>query len=197
MTLLAPFFFLFALNLRLLHVEATRDTLTSVDASFCHGGLEVIYPEVDIDKCLIIPKKLKLREKVSTVWKAPQIYFSRAQKNKMYVLVMVDPDAPSRSEQTSAYWRHWLVMDIQGKALKRGERQGTTLTDYHPPTPPQKSGFHRYQFLLFEQLPDKPVSLTKQEKLSRGKWDFQAFIKRFDLSEPVATVQFLTQNYKD
>ncbi|XP_051806487.1 phosphatidylethanolamine-binding protein 4 isoform X2 [Acanthochromis polyacanthus] len=143
---------------------ATQQTLNTQDASFCHGGLEVIYPELDIDKCLIIPKDRNLREKVSTVWKAPQIYFSRAQ---------------------------------QGKALKNGRIQGTTLTDYLPPTPPHNTGLHRYQFMLFEQPADAQVSLTKQEKSSRGKWDFQAFVKRFDLGEPVAAVQFLTQNYKD
>lgn len=38
----------------------------------------MIYPGLDIDECLIIPKKL--REKLSTVWKAPQIYFSGAHK---------------------------------------------------------------------------------------------------------------------
>ncbi|XP_071338679.1 phosphatidylethanolamine-binding protein 4 [Trachinotus anak] len=181
----------------LFHVEATSDTLSSLDSSFCHGGLEVIYPELDVDECLIIPKSRKLREKVSTVWKAPQIYFSGAHKKKMYTLVMVDPDAPSRTNPTSAYWRHWLVVDIQGDALKKGQIQGTSLADYRPPTPPHKSGFHRYQFMLFEQPPDAPVSLTGQEKSSRGKWDLQAFITRFDLGEPVATLQFLTQNYKD
>ncbi|XP_056232521.1 phosphatidylethanolamine-binding protein 4 isoform X1 [Seriola aureovittata] len=191
------FLMLRACILGLFHVEATPDTLSSLDSSFCHGGLEVIYPELDVDECLIIPKGREVREKVSTVWKAPQIYFSGAHKKKMYVLVMVDPDAPSRTNPTSAYWRHWLVVDIQGDALKKGQIQGTTLTDYHPPTPPQKSGFHRYQFMLFEQLPDAPVSLTGQEKSSRGKWDLQDFITRFDLGEPVATLQFLTQNYKD
>ncbi|XP_040010290.1 phosphatidylethanolamine-binding protein 4 isoform X4 [Xiphias gladius] len=158
------FLVLSACILGLFHVEATPDTLSSLDSSFCHGGLEVIYPELDIDECIIIPKDQELREKVSTVWKAPQIYFSRGHK---------------------------------GDALKRGQIQGTTLSDYYPPTPPQKSGFHRYQFMLFEQLPDAPVSLTKQEKSSRGKWDLQAFVTRFDLGEPVATLQFLTQNYKD
>lgn len=175
---------------------ATQQTLNTLDSSFCQGGLEVIYPELDIDECLIIPKDRKLREKVSTVWKAPQIYFSRAQQKK-YVLVMVDPDAPNRSKPTSAYWRHWLVVNIQGKALKKGKILGKTLTDYHPPTPPQNYGFHRYQFMLFEQPADAPVSLTEQEKSSRGKWDFHAFVKRFHLGEPVAAVQFLTQNYKD
>ncbi|XP_045889891.1 phosphatidylethanolamine-binding protein 4 isoform X1 [Micropterus dolomieu] len=193
----APFLVLCACVLGFYHVEATPDTLSSLDLSFCHGGLEVIYPELLIDECLIIPKDLKLREMISTVWKAPQIYFSGAHKNKMYALVMVDPDAPSRTKPTSAYWRHWLVVDIQGNALKKGHIQGTTLTDYSPPSPPQKSGFHRYQFMLFEQQPEKPVSLAEQEEKSRGKWDLQAFITKFDLGEPVASLQFLTQNYKD
>ncbi|KAK9522580.1 hypothetical protein VZT92_019032 [Zoarces viviparus] len=193
----APFLVLCACVLGFFHVEATPDTTSSLDSSFCHGGLEVIYPQLDVDKCLVIPKDLKLREMVSTVWKAPQIYFSGAHKNKMYVLAMVDPDAPSRAKPTSAHWRHWLVVDIQGNALKNGQIRGKTLTDYRPPTPPQKSGFHRYQFMLFEQLPDAPVSLTEQEKSSRGRWDLQAFITRFGLGEPVSTLQFLTQNYKD
>ncbi|XP_070821155.1 phosphatidylethanolamine-binding protein 4 isoform X4 [Chaetodon trifascialis] len=118
-------------------------------------------------------------------------------QKKMYVLVMVDPDAPSRTKPTSAHWRHWLVVDMQGSALKNGHIKGTTLTEYAPPTPPQETGFHRYQFMLFEQLPDAPVSLTEREKSSRGKWDLEAFIRRFHLGEPVATLQFLTQNYKD
>ncbi|XP_072244284.1 phosphatidylethanolamine-binding protein 4 [Leuresthes tenuis] len=197
MAVLAPFLVLFGFILGIHKVEPTQDTLDSLDASFCHGGLEVNYPELDIDKCLIIPKDLKLREKISTVWKAPQVYFSGAQKEKMYVLVMVDPDAPSRTKQTSAYWRHWLVVNIKGNALKKGKLQGTALTEYHPPTPPQKTGFHRYQFILFEQPPHTAVSLADQERSSRGKWDFQAFITRFGLGEPVASLQFLTQNFKD
>lgn len=197
MAVLAPFLVLCACVFGFYRVEAAPDTMSSLDSSFCHGGLEVIYPGLDIDKCLIIPKDGKLREMISTVWKAPQIYFSAAHKKKMYVLVMVDPDAPSRTKPTSAHWRHWLVVDLKGSALKKGQMQGETLTDYHPPTPPQKSGFHRYQFMLFEQLPDTPVSLTKREKSARGKWDLEAFIERFNLGVPVATLQFLTQNYKD
>ncbi|KAM9360640.1 phosphatidylethanolamine-binding protein 4 [Symphorus nematophorus] len=190
-----PFLVLCACVLGFYHGEATADHLSSLDSTFCHGGLEVIYPRLDIDECLVIP--MEFRKEVSTAWKAPQIYFSGANKKKTYVLVMVDPDAPSRAKPASAYWRHWLVVNVKGSALKKGEIQGTTLTDYSPPTPPQKTGFHRYQFMLFEQLPDTPVSLSEQEKSYRGKWDLQAFIKRFDLRDPVATLQFLTQHYKD
>ncbi|KAJ4942213.1 hypothetical protein JOQ06_012079 [Pogonophryne albipinna] len=34
-------------------------------------------------------------------------------KKKSYFLVMVDPDAPSRTKPTSALWRHWLLVDVK------------------------------------------------------------------------------------
>ncbi|KAM7018255.1 phosphatidylethanolamine-binding protein 4 [Tautogolabrus adspersus] len=195
MAVLAPFLVLCAFVLEFHHVEATADTLSSLDSSFCLGELEVIYPGLDIDKCLLVQEDL--RKKVSTLWKAPRIHFSGADETKVYVLVMVDPDAPSRNNPKAANWRHWLVVDIQGNALKKGQIEGTTLTEYRPPTPPKKTGFHRYQFMLFEQPPDTSVSLAEKESSSRGKWDLSAFITRFDLGEPVATLQFLTKNYED
>uniref|UniRef100_A0A1A8N5R4 Phosphatidylethanolamine-binding protein 4 n=1 Tax=Nothobranchius pienaari TaxID=704102 RepID=A0A1A8N5R4_9TELE len=189
-----PLLVLSAFLLEPYRVETTQNTLNSMDASFCHGGLEVVYPELDVDKCLKVPTNL--REKITMTWQVPQVYFTGAQKEKKYILAMVDPDAPSRTK-SSGYWRHWLVVNVKGNALRKGEIQGTTLTDYRQPTPPQNSGFHRYQFMLFKQPPDTPVSLTDQEKSSRGKWDLQAFITRFGLGEPVTSVQFLTQNFKD
>ncbi|XP_075895206.1 phosphatidylethanolamine-binding protein 4 isoform X2 [Nelusetta ayraudi] len=143
-------------------VEPSDFTLTALDSSFCHGKLQVIYPEMDIGECSVIPKGL--RKKISTIWEAPQIFFTEAS---------------------------------EGSGLKEGKIQGTTLTGYAPPTPPQKCGFHRYQFMLFQQPPETPVTLTEREKSSRGKWNLQAFIKRFHLRKPVATLQFLTQNYHD
>ncbi|XP_068166998.1 phosphatidylethanolamine-binding protein 4 [Antennarius striatus] len=198
MAMLAPSLLLCASVLGLYHVDATSNTLSPLDSNFCHDRLEVIYPGLNINKCLEIPNDLKLREKITNTWTAPpQIYFPGAQKNKKYVLVMVDPDAPSHSNPTLAHWRHWLVIDIQDSSLKEGPVNGTTLTEYNPPSPPKKSGFHRYQFLLFEQPPDTRVTLTKQEASSRGRWNLLAFVAKFHLGQPVAAVQFLTQNYKD
>lgn len=34
------------------------------------------------------------------------------QPDKQYLLVMVDPDAPSAKEPTYRYWRHWVVAGI-------------------------------------------------------------------------------------
>ena len=53
------------------------------------GELQVIYPGLDIDKCLVIPKNQNLREKVSTVWKAPQVYYSVAQKVRACICSVV------------------------------------------------------------------------------------------------------------
>lgn len=178
-----------------IHVEATIEKLTSLDASFCQGGLEVVYPELDVDECLIVPKPF--RKKISTVWVAPDIFFSAASEKRLYVLVMVDPDAKSRANPAFAYWQHWLVADIQGASLRKGHIKGTVLIDYRPPTPPGKSGLHRYQFMLFEQPADTKVTLTEEERAYRGKWDVDAFLKRVGLGAPVATLQYLTQNYKD
>ncbi|XP_076007235.1 phosphatidylethanolamine-binding protein 4 [Genypterus blacodes] len=177
-------------------LEATKHTLSAEDSSYCRDGLEVHYPELDIKNCLEIPKGRKLREKISTVWGAPRVLYPKADEKKSYVLMMVDPDAPRRSSPTSAHWRHWLVVDVKGGDLKKGHIHGTTLTEYFPPTPPSNTGFHRYQFMLFKQPPGTTPSLTDKENSSSGKWNLQGFVERCHLGSPVATLQFLTQNYQ-
>ncbi|KAF7694945.1 hypothetical protein HF521_006668 [Silurus meridionalis] len=61
----------------------------------------------------------------------------------------------------------------------------------------KSSGFHRYQFLVYEQGKDQVLSLSEEEQSSLGNWDPQAFVEKFGLVGPVASVQFLTQNFKD
>ncbi|KAG7281277.1 hypothetical protein CRUP_030960 [Coryphaenoides rupestris] len=121
---------------------AEPSALSQSDVSFCHGGLEVLYPEMNISKCLTIPKVF--REKIS--------------KTKSYALVMVDPDAPSRSNPSRAHWRHWLLVDVKGGKLRSRDLDANILS---------------------------------------GNWDPLAFSRRFNLGEPVAVLQFLTQNYRD
>lgn len=42
----------------------------------------MIYPEVDVDKCLVIPEEF--RRKISRVWPAPRVSFPRALKVSVY-----------------------------------------------------------------------------------------------------------------
>ncbi|XP_042586128.1 phosphatidylethanolamine-binding protein 4 isoform X2 [Cyprinus carpio] len=138
------------------------ELLSSEDAEFCKGKLKVIYPDLVVDKCMIVPQRI--REKISKEWGPPQIQL------------------PSADE---------------GEALQRGDISAVELSAYTRPTPPQGTGFHRYQFLIFEQPEGQSLSLSPQENSSRGNWDLQAFVERFGLARPVASVQFLTQNHKD
>ncbi|KAI7797544.1 putative phosphatidylethanolamine-binding protein 4 [Triplophysa rosa] len=85
----------------------------------------------------------------------------------------------------------------QGKNFMNGDVRGIELSAYTRPTPPKDTGLHRYQFIVFEQPDDKTPSLSPQEKSSLGNWDPQAFVQRFGLTGPVASLQFLTQNHKD
>ena len=54
-----------------------------------------------------------------------------------------DPDAPSRANPTYREWRHWLVANIPGCDVSKGE----TIVTYFGAGPPQGTGLHRYIFL--------------------------------------------------
>ncbi|XP_048657554.1 phosphatidylethanolamine-binding protein 4 isoform X7 [Marmota marmota marmota] len=127
----------------------------------------------------------------------PALRGHRAVQGATYTLMMVDPDAPSRSEPTKRYWRHWLVTDIKGNDIKKGNIQGQVLTPYKPPSPPANSGFHRYQLLVYLQERNEVLSLLPSESKSRGSWNMESFLNRFHLREPEASTQFMTQNSHD
>ncbi|XP_061115308.1 phosphatidylethanolamine-binding protein 4 isoform X2 [Conger conger] len=101
--------------------ECGAETLSEHDAGFCHGGLEVIYPELKISICSIVPRGQSLRDKISREWGPPRVRLTRIEKGKRYVLMMVDPDAPSRCSPTRAHWRHWLVADIAPQPRRGGD----------------------------------------------------------------------------
>uniref|UniRef100_A0A7M4F7U3 Phosphatidylethanolamine binding protein 4 n=1 Tax=Crocodylus porosus TaxID=8502 RepID=A0A7M4F7U3_CROPO len=94
----------------------------------CRGDLQVFYPELGDVGCTYIPKCHQYRKRISKEWRDPEIKYPRAEKNKSYVLIMADPDAPSRSDPKFRFWRHWLVIDIQGSDLRAGHLRGHVLT---------------------------------------------------------------------
>ncbi|XP_073911275.1 phosphatidylethanolamine-binding protein 4 isoform X2 [Castor canadensis] len=168
--------------------------LLEEDTVMCKG-LEVYYPEMGNVACMFVPECNNFRQKI-TYWPEPIVKFPGALDDATYMLVMVDPDAPSRSEPKEKFWRHWLVADIKGSDLKKGNIQGQELTVYNPPSPPVTTGFHRYQFFVYLQE-EGIVSLLPKENKTRGSWKLDKFLSRFHLKEPEASTQFMTQNYQD
>uniref|UniRef100_A0A9L0TTH1 Phosphatidylethanolamine binding protein 4 n=1 Tax=Equus caballus TaxID=9796 RepID=A0A9L0TTH1_HORSE len=103
------------------------EALPDNDAVLCKG-LEVFYPELGNVGCMFVPVCNNYRQKI-THWPEPIVKFPWAMEGATYILVMVDPDAPSRSSPSAQFWRHWLVTDIKGIDLKKGKIQGQELTD--------------------------------------------------------------------
>ncbi|XP_059551118.1 phosphatidylethanolamine-binding protein 4 isoform X3 [Myotis daubentonii] len=130
--------------------------VNATDTDFCKG-LEVFYPEVGEVSCMVVPSCNSYRQKI-TLWPPPTVKFPKASESATYMLIMVDPDAPSRSSPQARFWRHWLVTDIKGADMKKGEIKGQELSRF---------------------------------------WEMDKFLSRFQLTEPEASTQFMTQNHKD
>ncbi|KAG8541302.1 hypothetical protein GDO81_002778 [Engystomops pustulosus] len=187
MSSLPPFF-------SCLPVTCDFETLIGDDSKFCSGNLRVIYPNLGEVSCIYIPNCFGYSESIIKVWGPPWIKFSKAIPEMMYVLMMVDPDVPSRFHPIYRHQRHWLVSDIPGHVLLKGrEVTGKVLSPYHRPNPPAETGYHRYQFLLYMQIPGVTPSLLPSEEHLES-WDVNAFVLRCIPEDPVATTQFMIQH---
>ncbi|XP_048474474.1 uncharacterized protein LOC109926765 [Rhincodon typus] len=82
------------------------------DDSICRGELLVIYPDLGNAACAVIPRCRQFRRLLSEEWGEPRVKFVQAKKDMNYVLIMVDPDAPSKENPKYRFWRHWLVTNI-------------------------------------------------------------------------------------
>uniref|UniRef100_A0A663EC71 Phosphatidylethanolamine binding protein 4 n=1 Tax=Aquila chrysaetos chrysaetos TaxID=223781 RepID=A0A663EC71_AQUCH len=168
------------------------------------GSPRVRYPQAEkaLRKCC--PHKMRSRSWMPKLVRGFKVRFNTAvdgrsmsPESKKYVLVLVDPDAPSRANPRNRFWRHWLVTDIPGADLRTGDVKGLVLTDYVRPTPPPRSGYHRYQLRLYEQPAHEAIALSPEERVSLGAWAMESFVEQFRLGSPVASTQFLTKYYED
>ncbi|KAI8907436.1 hypothetical protein PhCBS80983_g05323 [Powellomyces hirtus] len=94
-----------------------------------------------------------------------------AQPDTYYTVMMVDPDAPSREKPTMGEWRHWVVANIPGTDVDKGE----DLTLYEEPQPPQGTGLHRYVFLLYKQKSKLDLAVFEGK---RGSWNAHRWAKQ-------------------
>lgn len=123
----------------------------------------------------------------------PSVYYSAKTEDKDFLLLMIDPDAPSAdAAPPCGYWVHWMTQ------VKVGDDQALTqsgtgdLIEYNRPTPPARSGFHRYQMLLFPW----PQGGVKSVPGSRGSFNLQAFLADNGLSfdDLLAAFEFIARN---
>lgn len=115
----------------------------------------------------------------------------------LYTLCLTDPDAPSRQEPTYREWHHWLVSNISGNDVAKGE----TLSQYVGSGPPPKTGLHRYVFLVYRQPAGGPIKfdeprLTNRSGDHRGGFSIAKFAQKYKLGDPIAG-NFYQAEYDD
>lgn len=95
--------------------------------------------------------------------------------------IITDPDAPSRHDPKFREWHHWLVVNIPGCDITKGE----VKLEYVGSGPPKGTKLHRYVFLAYKQ-PGK-ISYTDQVVCSRLAcitFSVPSYPKSFSFSSP-------------
>ncbi|KAL7729166.1 hypothetical protein ACLKA6_009631 [Drosophila palustris] len=128
----------------------------------------------------------QVKDQPEVIWEAEQ--------GQLYTLLMVDPDAPSR---TDPKWReilHWAVINIPGNKLNSGH----SLAEYIGSGPPEGSGLHRYVFLLYRQGQKIDDSQHIDKRTREGRLSFSArqFAEKHGLGQPIAG-SFYQAQYDD
>ena len=134
-------------------------------------------------------------------------------ENKLYTVILTDPDAKDRKEHKFREWCHWVVINvpiiknndenIKGKYIF-DTSSGQDVVEYVGSGPPNGTGFHRYVYLVYEQ--NKKINIKKcgQEKLiakggggkGRAKWKATKFAQNNNLNTLIAG-NFYKAKYDD
>lgn len=128
------------------------------------------------------------------VRETPEVTFE-ADHDAFYTLIMTDPDAPSRKNPIRREFHHWLVGNIPGNSVNKGN----VLSAYVGSGPPKNTGLHRYVFLVYKQQGkidfDEPI-LSKNDGKSRGNFSAKKFAEKYKLGNPIAG-NFYQAQYDD
>ncbi|CAH0050600.1 unnamed protein product [Clonostachys solani] len=128
--------------------------------------------------------------RVTEVATAPSVSFPSedgAPDDASYLLLLVDPDAPTPDDPKFAFWRHWVLPGLQ--PLKNADdivgQTKRALTEYLGPGPKDDSKPHRYLFLLFRE--PKGLDLSKEEVggeefVQRRSFDPAVFVSKNGLN---------------
>lgn len=118
--------------------------------------------------------------KVSETQSKPQIKYI-SDPLKLYTLIMYDPDT------VNGTYVHWIVSNIKGDDLNNGN----IIIPYKGPSPPPKTGKHRYIFELYSQS-SKMDRFTNQERSI--SIDALREKMRLSINDLLYKKQFISQN---
>ncbi|XP_002051710.2 putative odorant-binding protein A5 [Drosophila virilis] len=108
-----------------------------------------------------------------------------ADAESFYTIIMLSPDAPSREYPIYRSWLHWLVVNVPGMDVAKGQ----AISEYFGPMPPKDSGLLRYVALVYKQsgkldFDEKKMELKNAE--DHSNFDLEKFTQKYDMSAPCA-----------
>ena len=91
------------------------------------------------------------------------------QKDKIYTILNIDKDAPSKKNPTNKYYIHEFI-------INKINNNSDIVLNYIPPNPPKGSGDHEYCIYILKQ-----DSKYNYKVDTRVKFNFENFIKNQNL----------------
>lgn len=107
-----------------------------------------------------------------------------ANPQKLYTLLMVDPDVQSRANPTERSINHWTVINISGNNINSGNE----IVGYLGSAPSNGTELHRYVFLMYEQPHghiqyDGPIT-PSNSIAGRPRTDVREYTRNLTLGDP-------------
>ena len=120
--------------------------------------------------------------------------------NRLYTVALFDPDAPSRDQPFLAPWIHWLVVNVPGRDIARGD----TIVEYAGPSPPPDTGLHRYIIVVHEQSHKIPLDrilavtpvIPRQSNAGRHKFMIDRFLAHHDAGAKLISTNFFQAEFE-
>lgn len=103
-------------------------------------------------------------------------------EERLYTLLMIDPDFPDETNQTFQTYLHWLQPNIPLSSVSPSPLPNlNTHTAYIPPHPQRGTTYHRYTILLLPQHSRLPIHMVAKDK--RAGFDVRAFMEKHGLDK--------------
>lgn len=99
--------------------------------------LSVTYPNNVVVECGTELKPAQVENEPTVTWSADP--------GKYYLLLMIDPDAPSKTRPFIGQVNHWMVGNIPGNDVR--SPNSDVIVEYRGSGPPKNTGLHRYILL--------------------------------------------------
>ncbi|KAI5477256.1 hypothetical protein MNV49_006552 [Pseudohyphozyma bogoriensis] len=149
--------------------------------------LPSIVPLADVQ--LLVPNEEGVKEAIEPgVFVAPSLTTEGVDvkvqvfhpEEKLYTLLIVDPDVPDEARHSFTTYAHLLTPNIPLSATSTTLPSVPSLLPYVPPHPAQGTPYHRFTALLFVQPSSTPIDLSKKE-ITREGFNVREFVKEQEL----------------